>query len=150
MKVLSILAAGLFLISCANTRETTPIVEEQDGNKPGRNITLKATIGEFKKSDAFEVTRVKLEGNTLYLMVAYSGGCSDHTFEMIGSMAMMKSLPPKRSIQLVHDAHDDTCREWIEKTLEIDISELAPKQEHGSTVVLILDGYDQELTYTFE
>ncbi|MDX2360153.1 MAG: hypothetical protein QNK23_05075 [Crocinitomicaceae bacterium] len=149
MKVLSILAAGLLLISCANTKETTAMAPEE-AQKPQRNIAVTAQLGEFKKGDALTITRSKVEGNILYLMVAYSGGCTEHTFEVIGNPILMKSLPPKRSVQLVHHANGDTCREWIEQTLEIDLSALAADQTPGSEVILVVEGIDQELSYIFE
>ena len=112
---------------------------------------LTAVIGKISApSDPVTIKSVRMEGNKLILTVQYSGGCENHSFQCIGSPVIAKSLPPIRSIQLVHTANGDACKKLIEQTLEIDISALAYKQEAESKIFLNLEGWAERIVYTFE
>lgn len=112
---------------------------------------LTAVIGKINApSDPVTIKSVRMEGNKLILTVQYSGGCENHSFQCIGSPVIAKSLPPIRSIQLVHTANGDACKKLIEQTLEIDISALAYKQEAESKIFLNLEGWADRIVYTFE
>ena len=60
-----------------------------------------------------------------------------------------KSLPPIRSVELVHLNNGDTCREYIEQQLIIDVSELAYEKETGSKIKLQFSGIEEMIMYTF-
>ena len=141
MKLFSILALSALLVACNNTKEvlnTTPI-----------NVK-KAQIGDVtQESDPVTVTSAALDGNILSLEIEYSGGCKDHTYELIGSAAVMKSLPAKRAIKLVHNSNEDSCRELVSETIKFDIQDLAYTQKTGSEIVLLLDGYKQSISYVY-
>lgn len=112
---------------------------------------LTAVIGKINApSDPVTIKSVRMEGNKLILTVQYSGGCENHSFQCIGSPVIAKSLPPIRSIQLVHTANGDACKKLIEQTLEIDISALAYKQEAESKIFLNLEGWAEQIAYIFE
>jgi len=118
---------------------------------PNTKTMLTATLGKINApSDAVTIKSVRVEGNKLFLVVQYSGGCDKHTFQCIGSPAIAKSLPPIRAVQLVHTANGDACKKLIEQTLEIDISALAYKQEAESKIFLNLEGWAERIAYTFE
>lgn len=119
-------------------------------SKPNQNIELTAIIGELTDSDPITITSAQINGNKLFLTVEYSGGCQEHTFQMVGNLAVMKSLPPKRSIRLIHESNDDHCRALITENLQINIEALAADQRAGSEIILILDGYGKELKYIYE
>ena len=108
------------------------------------------TIGEFKDSDLLDIQSAKIIKNTLFLVVTYSGGCAEHKFSFIGSPMIMKSLPPKRSVKLIHDKNNDSCRSIVTKTIEIDLKNIAYDQTPGSEIVFMLEGWDDQLKYTFE
>lgn len=115
------------------------------------NIRLKASIGEIGQlSDPVTISAIRIEGNILFIEVSYSGGCNAHQFEIIGSNMIAKSLPPIRQIQLVHESNNDKCESLIKQTLEIDIKDLAYKQEAGSKIILTLDGWKESIEYVYE
>ena len=60
-----------------------------------------------------------------------------------------KSLPPIRNIELVHLNSGDTCREYIEQQLIIDISDLAYEKENGSKIKLQFSGIEEMLMFTY-
>jgi hypothetical protein len=141
MKLLSILAMATLLFSCNNTKEVLDI-DPID--------VKKAQIGDVPHESAqTTITSVKLEGNILTLDVEYSGGCEDHSFEFIGSAAIMKSLPPKRAVQLVHNSNGDSCRELISETIKFDIRALAVTETSGSEIILLLDGVKEPIKYVY-
>ena len=141
MKLFSILAVSALLFACNNTKEVLAIDPIDVKN---------AQIGDVMQESAqTTITGVKLEGNILTLNVEYSGGCQDHSFEFVGSAAIMKSLPPKRSVKLVHNSNGDTCRELVTETIKFDISTLAVTETSGSEITLLLDGVKDPISYVY-
>jgi len=127
------------------------------GDGTGQTIEMKAakktsaSLGKSQVSTNTTVIRdVRIDGNALSIDVSYSGGCEDHFFELVGNEAISKSLPPLRSVRLVHTGTQDLCKAMILKTLEFDLSALAYKQEAGSEIILNLEGWDQQIRYVFK
>ncbi|NVK63948.1 MAG: hypothetical protein HWE22_05145 [Flavobacteriales bacterium] len=141
MKIVSILAVAALLFACNTTKE----VLEVDP------IDVKmAQIGDVNQESASTtITGVTLEGNILSLEVEYSGGCTDHSFELVGSPMIMKSLPPKRTVKLVHNSNDDTCREWVSETIKFNIKALAVTETSGNEITLLLDGVKEPISYIY-
>jgi len=100
-------------------------------------------------SDAFKILDAKISKNQLLLNVSYSGGCEKHSFKIIGDLLLSKSLPPIRSVKLIHYGNNDACKKLIIENLVIDISNLAYKKEDGSEIYLSLDGWGERITYVF-
>jgi len=100
-------------------------------------------------SDAFKILDAKISKNQLLLNVSYSGGCEKHSFKIIGDLLLSKSLPPIRSVKLIHYGNNDACKKLIIENLVIDISDLAYKKEDGSEIYLSLDGWGERITYVF-
>lgn len=141
MKLLSILAVSALLFACNNTREVLDV--------DPINVK-KAQIGDVEQESAqTTIASVTLEGNILSLDVEYSGGCKDHSFELIGNGAIMKSLPPKRVVKLIHNSNDDTCRELVSETIKFDIRALAVTETTGSEITLLLDGVKEPISYVY-
>lgn len=136
----------IIVVSCGICKHKK---QNPDQTNPSTMIT--ASIGETDQtSDNFSITDVRVKGNTLSIDVNYSGGCEEHQFEMVGSKNIAKSLPPIRSIQLVHKANGDKCKKLVMQTIEVDIKALAHKQESGDKIFLTLDGWKDRIEYTFE
>lgn len=152
MKYILYTLTVLLFLSCATQNEINQVDETEINveSKPDENIELTAKIGELTESDPITITSAQIDGNKMFLTVEYSGGCEEHSFEMVGSLAVMKSLPPKRSVRLIHESNDDHCRALITKNLVINIEALADSQKSGSEIILILDGYGKELKYIYE
>jgi hypothetical protein len=141
MKLLSILAISTVLFACNNTKEVLDIEPIE---------VKKAQLGDVNQETAMTtITSVTLEGNILSVDVEYSGGCKDHSFDLIGSEAVMKSMPPKRSVKLMHNSNDDTCRELVSETIKFDIRALSMTEKKGSEIILLLDGYKEAISYVY-
>jgi hypothetical protein len=109
---------------------------------------MQAIIGEIsKKTDPVTIDSIELKGNLLEIAVTYTGGCKIHEFKLIGAAAISKSLPPRRAIQLVHLANDDTCQFVQTKNLRFNIEAFAYSKESGSKIFLDLSGYENTIEY---
>ena len=160
MKIIFILAILVFA-SCKTVKNTSSKNDEakiEQSNTEGgiverkhEPIEIKAEIGriEREQTTGVQIIKSRIEGNTLHLKVGYSGGCSKHGFQVIGSPMISKSLPPIRSVELVHLNNGDTCREYIEQQLIIDLSDLAYEKEFGSKIKLQFSGIEEMIMYTF-
>lgn len=153
MKFLSLIFTFSLFVGCGSTKEAAILpadaqdveqMAEEVQTKPERNVKIKATIGEFTQSDLFDIKSVKIEGNLMFIDISFSGGCAEHSFKMIGNAAIKKSLPPIRSIQLVHENNDDVCRSIVNKTIEVDITDLGYSR---GEIMLQLDGWKGNISY---
>ena len=128
---------------------TTPVSESEITNREYPSLNVVAVIGDLSvESKNVQILKSKIEGNNLILKIGYSVGCSTHEFEFIGSAMISKSLPPIRSVKLIHRT-DDTCREYIERQLVVDLKELAYKKEAGSQIKLNIGANEGQLVYTY-
>ncbi len=158
MKSLIIFIGICVLFACKTKRNsetessvnTAPVSETEITNRDYPSLNIDAVIGDLSvESKNVQILKSKIEGNNLILKIGYSGGCTTHEFEFIGSPMISKSLPPIRSVRLIH-LTDDTCREYIERELVIDLKELAYKKEAGSQIKLNVGANEGQLLYTYE
>lgn len=145
-----LLSVGILLAAGCGTKKIS-------GNGAGQTIEMKAakkgmaTIGKTPMDNhPVNITAAAIKGNTLTIDVSYSGGCQEHRFDLVGNEAIAKSLPPQRSIRLVHTGEPDACEALVRQTLSFDISNLAYKQEAGSEIILRLEGWDTDLRYIYK
>ena len=108
------------------------------------------TTKKERASDAFKILDAKISKNQLLLNVSYSGGCEKHSFKIIGDLLLSKSLPPIRSVKLIHYGNNDACKKLIIENLVIDISDLAYKNEDGSEIYLSINGWTEKIHYVFK
>ena len=155
MNFLNLLFIGLMLVSCGSTKELSDneesmVVDEVAPSNSQENVNIKAILGDFKDSDAYEIKSVSIQGNTMFMEITYIGGCGIHQFELIGQSIILKTLPPKRSIALIHKNGDDSCHSIVTKILEIDIKDLAFNQTPNAEIILMLKGWKSDINYRFK
>jgi hypothetical protein len=122
VRVLGLAALLLGVLGCQSTR-VVPLVE----------------------TAPFTILSAEVAGDSLEVVVRYSGGCEDHTWRLEKSAPMMKSLPPKQPILLIHGSHGDMCRALIVDTLHL---ELKPLRAGPIGVTLfLLETWKPELIY---
>ena len=92
------------------------------------------------ESAAVNIQSAEIKGNSIQLVVSYSGGCAEHSFRLMGSAILTKSLPPQRAVKLIHTNNGDQCKKMITDTLMFDVTPLANNASKDKTVVLNLDG----------
>ena len=134
------IALSIFLASCGNSKEVT-----EEGNTPAvKKGVIIDSWDNHKENANTNINSVTLEGDILTLGISYSGGCEKHSFDLLGSRDILKSMPPKRGIVLYHNSNGDSCREFIEETLTFDISDFA---SGTGTIHLNLEGWDEVIVY---
>jgi len=170
MKGLIIFIGICVLFSCKTKQNSETTVSQNNSNvidsgiierdHPSLNIeaeigdmtplNIEAEIGEMtQESKNVQILKSKIDGNHLILKIGYSGGCTTHEFQFLGSAMISKSLPPIRTVRLVHHT-DDTCREYIERELIVNLKDLAYKKESGSKIKLKIQGAEDFLLYTYQ
>lgn len=87
-----------------------------------------------------------MEGDSLVVEVGYGGGCRVHAFELVRKAPMIRSLPPKWPLDLIHQANEDPCRAWVEERLAFNLMPFRASP-HGVTMLLVGDTI---LTYRYD
>ena len=110
-------------------------------------ITTSPTSTTEMVKTPFSIDSAFISGDTLHAIVQYSGGCGTHTFDIETTGALLKSLPPKQPIRIVHRSDNDPCRALIIEEIKFNIKEF-----NGSprgTTVLMLENWKQHLSYSY-
>jgi len=158
MKGLIIFIGICVLFSCKTKQNSETTVSQNNSNvidsgiieRDHPSLNIEAEIGEMtQESKNVQILKSKIDGNHLILKIGYSGGCTTHEFQFLGSAMISKSLPPIRTVRLVHHT-DDTCREYIERELIVNLKDLAYKKESGSKIKLKIQGAEDFLLYTYQ
>jgi hypothetical protein len=77
-----------------------------------------------KKSDPFDISKAKVNGDVLQLDVSCGGGCEEHLFAAFSTGKFDEGSPANIEIFISHDANNDQCEAIISEKLEIDLSPL--------------------------
>jgi len=92
---------------------------------------------------AYNVDSISLSGDVLSVFVNYSGGCKDHSFELISNGMYAKSMPPQVSVILKHTNNGDNCRKLVMEELKFNVAAL--RYNGGKTTVIKMG--DKKVTY---
>ncbi len=126
---------GLFtFVRCADDNKSTSSVE------PLSIVNNEA----LKKGSPVTISHVELNKDTLEIDVTYSGGCEDHSFELLFNGQFAKSLPVQAHLVLYHNANKDQCKKLITEKLKFDVSAL---KENYSQVLIELAGNKEKIIY---
>lgn len=149
-KIAALLGAVLLVgTSCKSSKKAQRDAEPADvetSAHPAVNIQQGVDLSEVPTSPT-GIERAWIDGHTLSMAIAYSGGCKEHEFDLLGNRFYMKSMPPKTNVLLFHNANKDHCRQLIKDTLHFD---LKPLQYKGhNTLMVLLKDYNEPLRYTY-
>jgi hypothetical protein len=152
-----LILATFVLTTIFGCKTKQPIVKEEDGLGMMQElltanegfITVDKTYTGPAKGDAFTINDMNITGDSLFIAVQYSGGCQNHTFEMITHGNMLKSLPPQLPLYLEHHGNSDNCRSLITKKLAFDLKPL--RAQSGKKVkVFVNDDKNKMVEYSWE
>jgi hypothetical protein len=151
MKSYILFTAALILFSCSNAKKMSQKMENNSNSVNPSEMKI-ALLGDNNQSSLqTTINEVVLNGNILKLSIGYTGGCTQHQFDLIGNEMISKSLPPIRSINLIHKTNEEeSCKRAMYDTLYFDISNLAYQKSNGSVIKLNLADWKEQITYTFE
>lgn len=151
MKTILLFVSSILLICCASSKKMNQ--NKKNNTEKGTPTEIKtALLGDINQS-SFPTTiyNAKLKDNVLRLSIGYIGGCAKHNFELVGSEMISKSLPPIRSIKLIHTTIDEeSCKREMFDTLYFDLSNLAYQKTNGSVIKLNIEGCKEQIVYTFK
>lgn len=134
---------GLFILSCTAINKSGALIIPEDA----KDLRI-VNRGEFsQKSDPINIKFVQQSGDYLVFDVSYSGGCADHTFDLVSMGAFSATYPPEVEISLKHNKNGDGCRSVIDQKLYFNINEL--KYDGTTKVLLIINNTNKTLEYNY-
>ncbi|MFN8241412.1 MAG: hypothetical protein U0X39_11785 [Bacteroidales bacterium] len=92
------------------------------------------------------ISDVAITGDILKVTIAASG-CSGGTWKvnLVGSGSLMYSLPPKRMMRISLQ-NDELCTAYVGRVINFD---LKPARIEGNQIVLLIDGWDDPVVYSY-
>lgn len=164
MRVIFLISVLFLLIGCKHSEKTTiskdptnndpaqtsdkkeePKTNPDEQTEPNGRILYNPKLMDTK-GDHKDISGIALNGNILDVEVSYSGGCKEHSFELVHKKEMTKSMPPILTVYLLHHANEDYCEEYITEKLKFDISDL-PEQTGENEITLSIAGAKTQVTY---
>ncbi|QRN95687.1 hypothetical protein JRI60_42650 [Archangium violaceum] len=117
--------------------------------------TLRLTDSPSPKDDII-IQSLELQGDTLVAKVMHSGGCKEHTYDLLWKGDFQKTAAGGSQAELVlaHDANGDACEALLNRTASFDLGPLKQrwreqyKSEHG-TIELRFTGAQATARYEF-
>lgn len=108
-------------------------------SKPAQNTTKEIIIDNnyTPKTNNIEVTSLKIENNILYVGVKSSTACNEDDFNLYSTEIILKSLPPKKVLQLEHISKNDNCSEKLNKELTFNIEKLNQNNNYKELVLML-------------
>lgn len=124
---------SLTFVSCSDNDDSLDSNLSSEGNSS--NIILRLDKGIFdannnnrknsiSEGDPFTIKNVKREGEILQITLTYSGGCKEHTFEIIWDGIVYTDDPCKMNLLLIHRGDSDNCEALITETIHINLKNL--------------------------
>ncbi len=118
--ILTLIIITSFFFGCKNASVFT----NGDIQTSNEIILLHNPPGPDFRNDRALIDSARISGDTLILVVSYSGGCREHEFKLFGSRSIIKTNPPQAEIYLSHNSNADPCEAWITQQLKFDLSPL--------------------------
>lgn len=134
--LLPLLTAFALSVGCRSAQDAV-VVDEM----------LPAKEASTEKGDPFNLTDVRVQGDSLLVAVRYGGGFKEHEFQLMTDGVATKSLPRQQPIRLVHDAHGDMGRALFSETRGFDLTPFRDPSQPA--VLLLLQGWPDPLEYRY-
>jgi hypothetical protein len=93
-------------------------------------------------SDPFELKNISYTGDSVEVTVAYSGGCEQHSFEIIWNEGVTSTNPPEIDLIIKHNANSDACEAYITETLSFALTDLGESVIYPDISLNVLNGGD--------
>jgi len=123
-----------------NSEEIVPIITSEEELIIDDNFNLQ----NFKQIK-YEIISHQLIGVDLNLKVKTENLCGEQHFALYTTSALMKSLPPQKSLYLVCEKCNHECDKSA--TIDLNFKLNALKNVPYETIVLNLDHYDAQIIY---
>ena len=145
-----LLAVAFIQASCKSKQKSTDSQLQEALSHKAYQLEVKPVILDTTRygNDTFAANKVRVNGDTLFMDVEYSGGCKDHVFTARHNGNYMKSMPPQLNVNIDHNANGDGCRELIRETIAFDLSGCRVGKT-GTLILLINADRSKKATYTY-
>ena len=101
--------------------------------------------------DPYTINNVSLtDENELKLNVSYSGGCSEHEFELMQDPIFCGTPPIFICIKLNHNANNDLCEALLTKEVCFDISAIYANHLTEDISVGLYNNHQTDTTWIFQ
>lgn len=74
--------------------------------------------------DPLEILDARIAGDDLIAQLRFTGGCAEHSFELLHSGIFRESLPVQTDLLLAHDAEGERCTLLVLQDVALDLSPL--------------------------
>jgi len=151
--LLPVLLPAVFIFSCHKKQmvvsaekpaATTSAPMDNKATGTVKNVTVDAQADMMNTGASYSIDSLGINGDILSVFVNYSGGCKDHSFELLSNGMYAKSLPPQIAVCLKHINNDDACRKLVMEELKFNVSAIKYKGSNGTTIIKL---GDKQVTY---
>lgn len=87
-------------------------------------------LNSISTGDSFKINSAKRIKDILEVSISYSGGCKQHTFEVIWDGIVYTDPPCFINFIITHNANTDSCEALITETLFINLKDLIGDNEY--------------------
>lgn len=124
--------------------------DPQDPVDDATFLTVKASSQEYhalksgnseNKSDPFHILDMEIIDDSVHVTVSYSGGCKQHSFEIIWSESFSETVPPGTGIIINHDANGDACKALVTQNLVFSLSQFSQSVKFDTVCINVLNGW---------
>lgn len=71
--------------------------------------------------DELDLESLSVRGDDLSIGIAYGGGCEEHDFRLCWDGTFMETYPVQVDLELIHDAHGDTCMAYVMESVRFSL-----------------------------
>lgn len=136
-----VVCLGISLSACKNrSAAEQETVSGDTAPTTDQNACTPMVKGVPEDKDRVMQLEGKMDGTCLKLVVTYSGGCKDHAFGIYWNGILAKSMPPKATIFLSHNNHEDHCRSVQTENLAFDLSAMLDPANNGMDFNVAAEG----------
>jgi hypothetical protein len=89
-----------------------------------QQVILDKSLFDDAPRDVVEFTQIGLNGDILTIEFTYTGGLTNHIFELVGSGDFAESVPIQTTLVLSHDTQGDSGEALLSKELTFDLKPL--------------------------
>ncbi len=131
------------LYSCASMHQASTINIPEDS----KDVQIVKRSELTNKTDVVNIKHAEQLGDYVVFDVSYSGGCAEHSFDLITSGEFTATYPPEVEIKLMHNKNGDGCRSIIDKKLYF---YMEPLQYNGTNkILLVIKNTNKTLEYNY-
>jgi hypothetical protein len=129
------------LSNASNTSKTNATTTVPTNPPNGiKEVVVDANAKMYDTGTNYKVDSLEINNDTLSVFVAYSGGCKEHSWELVTNGMYEKTRPPEITVCLKHISNGDACRQIIRNEVKFNITKL--KYSKRKEVVVILGKYE--------